>query len=109
MVVLAQDLAELTNESARVAEVAAEAGRAGRCPRVRRGWVSVPAGGHISAVIWGADSPELVFLHDRRESAGTAGTSRPGSPRRWPRPSGPSRRRPGWWWAPAWAGSRPWP
>ena len=69
MVVLAQDLAELTDEFALVDEVAAEAGRAGRCPRVRRGWVSVPAGGHISAVIWGADSPELVFLHDRRESA----------------------------------------
>src|ERR1700759_1508447 len=69
MVVLAQDLAELTDEFALVDEVAAEAGRAGRCPRVRRGWVSVPAGGHISAVIWGADTPELVFLHDRRGSA----------------------------------------
>src|SRR5581483_3810611 len=69
MVVLAQDLAELTDEFALVDEAAAEAGRAGRCPRVRRSWASVPAGGHISGVIWGEDSPELVFLHDRRESA----------------------------------------
>lgn len=69
MMVLAQDLAELTDEFALVDEAAAEAGRAGGRPRVRRSWASVPAGGHISAVIWGEDSPELVFLHDRRESA----------------------------------------
>lgn len=38
-------------------------------PRTRRGWVNVPTGGHVSGVFWGAGSPEIVFLHDRGESA----------------------------------------
>jgi pimeloyl-ACP methyl ester carboxylesterase len=63
------EVAELTDEFSLVDEAAAEAGRPGERPRVRRSWASVPAGGHISGVIWGGDSPELVFLHDRRESA----------------------------------------
>jgi pimeloyl-ACP methyl ester carboxylesterase len=83
---LAQDLDELADEFAVVGQAAEEAGWAGAPLRVRRGWVSVPAGGpvsavpagrvsavpaggQVSAVIWGAGAPELVFLHDRRESA----------------------------------------
>jgi len=40
----------------------------GARPRVRRGWVNVPTGGHVSGVIWGAGPPEVVFLHDSAES-----------------------------------------
>ena len=38
-------------------------------PAIRRAWVNVPTGGHISAVIWGRAQPEIVFLHDARRSA----------------------------------------
>jgi pimeloyl-ACP methyl ester carboxylesterase len=36
---------------------------------VRRAWVNVPTGGHVSAVVWGRAQPEIVFLHDARRSA----------------------------------------
>jgi pimeloyl-ACP methyl ester carboxylesterase len=38
-------------------------------PAVRRAWVNVPTGGHVSAVVWGKAQPEIVFLHDARRSA----------------------------------------
>ena len=38
-------------------------------PTVRRAWVNVPTGGHVSAVVWGKAQPEIVFLHDARRSA----------------------------------------
>jgi len=61
---------ELSDEFALVAETAAEAGLdPAALPKVRRGWVNVPAGGHVSAVFWGSGAPEIVFLHDRGESA----------------------------------------
>src|ERR1700759_1567715 len=89
MVALTQDLGELTDEFALVGEAAANAGRPDAQLRVRRSWASVPAGGHISAVSWGEDSPELVFLHDRRESARARGTGgrAPGPPRGRHRPA----------------------
>jgi pimeloyl-ACP methyl ester carboxylesterase len=36
---------------------------------VRRAWVNVPTGGHVSAAIWGKAQPEIVFLHGARRSA----------------------------------------
>ena len=70
MAVESEEFTELGDEFALVAETAAEAGAAasGR-PRVRRGWVNVPAGGHVSGVFWGDGPPEVVFLHDIGESA----------------------------------------
>jgi pimeloyl-ACP methyl ester carboxylesterase len=65
-----EELTELGDEFALVAQTAEEAGAGGRAlPRVRRGWVNVPAGGHVSGVFWGEGQPELVFLHDLGESA----------------------------------------
>jgi pimeloyl-ACP methyl ester carboxylesterase len=65
-----QTFTELGDEFALVHQAAAEAGLTGTAlPRARRGWVNVPTGGHVSGVFWGAGSPEIVFLHDRGESA----------------------------------------
>jgi len=62
--------AELTDEFALLPETAAESGvTAAALPRVRRSWVNVPAGGHVSAVFWGDGPPELVLLHDIGGSA----------------------------------------
>jgi pimeloyl-ACP methyl ester carboxylesterase len=36
---------------------------------VRRAWVNVPTGGHVSAAVWGKAQPEIVFLHAARRSA----------------------------------------
>lgn len=70
MAVESESFTELTDEFALVAETAAEAGVAGDAlPRVRRSWVNVPAGGHVSGVFWGDGPPELVFLHDIGGSA----------------------------------------
>jgi pimeloyl-ACP methyl ester carboxylesterase len=70
MAVESEKIAELADEFELIAETAAEAGAApGALPRVRRSWVNVPAGGHVSGVFWGDGPPELVFLHDRGESA----------------------------------------
>lgn len=44
-------------------------GLPGGRPAVRRAWVNVPTGGHVSAVIWGQAQPEIVLLHDARRSA----------------------------------------
>ena len=64
------ELTELSDEFALVEQTAAEAGVAGNgLPRVRRAWVNVPAGGHVSGVFWGNGQPEVVFLHDIAESA----------------------------------------
>jgi len=64
------ELTELGDEFALVTQTAEEAGAGGRLlPRVRREWVNVPAGGHVSGVFWGNTQPELVFLHDLGESA----------------------------------------
>jgi pimeloyl-ACP methyl ester carboxylesterase len=61
---------EPDNEFARNADALAAAGlsHAGQ-PAVRRAWVNVPTGGHVSGVIWGKAQPEIVFLHDARRSA----------------------------------------
>jgi pimeloyl-ACP methyl ester carboxylesterase len=70
MAVESEKFTELADEFALVAETAAEAGAAGgTLPKVRRGWVNVPAGGHVSGVFWGDGPPELVLLHDIGESA----------------------------------------
>ncbi|WP_300611452.1 alpha/beta hydrolase [Trebonia sp.] len=70
MVAVSQGFTALGDEFALVAQTAAEAGIAGGpLPRVRRGWVNVPTGGHVSGVFWGEGQPELVFLHDIGESA----------------------------------------
>ncbi len=70
MAVESEEFTELGNEFALIAETAAEAGAAaGRQTRARRGWVNVPAGGHVSGVFWGDGPPEVVFLHDIGESA----------------------------------------
>lgn len=67
---VSQTFTELGDEFALVHQTATEAGLAGTAlPRARRGWVNVPTGGHVSGVFWGAGSPEIVFLHDRAESA----------------------------------------
>jgi pimeloyl-ACP methyl ester carboxylesterase len=61
---------ELADEFELIAETAAETGVAdGPLPKVRRSWVNVPAGGHVSAVFWGDGPPEVVLLHDVGESA----------------------------------------
>jgi pimeloyl-ACP methyl ester carboxylesterase len=70
MAVESEEFTELGDEFALVAQTAAEAGIAGdEVPRVRRGWVNVPAGGHVSGVFWGDGPPELVLLHDSGRSA----------------------------------------
>jgi pimeloyl-ACP methyl ester carboxylesterase len=70
MAVESEEFTELGDEFALVAQTAAEAGIAGgEAPRVRRGWVNVPAGGHVSGVFWGEGPPELVLLHDSGRSA----------------------------------------
>ena len=70
MAVESEEFTELADEFALVAQAAAEAGTAGgELPRVRRSWVNVPAGGHVSGVFWGDGPPEVVFLHDIGESA----------------------------------------
>jgi hypothetical protein len=70
MSVESEEFTELGDEFALVAQRAEEAGATGRAlPRVRRGWVNVPAGGHVSGVFWGDAQPEIVFLHDLGESA----------------------------------------
>ena len=69
MATLPQEFTELTDEFALLDETAAEAGVPGSRPRVRRSWVNVPTGGHVSGLIWGSGPPELVFLHDTGESA----------------------------------------
>jgi pimeloyl-ACP methyl ester carboxylesterase len=72
MTVESEEFTDLGDEFALVAQAAAEAGIAGdgaEAPRVRRGWVNVPAGGHVSGVFWGDGPPELVLLHDSGESA----------------------------------------
>ena len=94
MVAVSDESTHLDDEFALVGQVAAEAGvPAGRTlPRVRRGWVNVPTGGHVSGVFWGEGPPELVFLHDAGERA-RLGRRRPG---RRPRLGGhrPARPRP---------------
>ncbi len=70
MSVESEAFTELSDEFELVAQAAAEAGASGRpLPRVRRGWVNVPAGGHVSGVFWGDGQPDVVFLHDLAESA----------------------------------------
>jgi len=71
MAVQSEEFTELGDEFELVAQTAEEAGIAGGAepPRVRRGWVNVPAGGHVSGVFWGDGPPELVLLHDSGESA----------------------------------------
>jgi pimeloyl-ACP methyl ester carboxylesterase len=70
MAVESEEFTELGDEFALVAQTAAEVGAAGsQLPRVRRGWVNVPAGGHVSGVFWGDGPAEVVFLHDIGESA----------------------------------------
>jgi pimeloyl-ACP methyl ester carboxylesterase len=72
MAVESEKFTELADEFDLIAETATEAGVADRpLPRVRRNWVNVPAGGHVSGVFWGDGPPELVFLHDVGESART--------------------------------------
>jgi flavonol synthase len=71
MAVESEEFTELSDEFALVSQTAAEAGLSGsshEAPRVRRGWVNVPAGGHVSGVFWGDGPPELVLLHDRGET-----------------------------------------
>jgi pimeloyl-ACP methyl ester carboxylesterase len=70
MAVESEEFTELGDEFALVAQTAAEVGADGsQLPRVRRGWVNVPAGGHVSGVFWGDGPAEVVFLHDVGESA----------------------------------------
>src|SRR6202451_61098 len=72
MAVQSEEFTDLGDEFELAAQTAAEAGVAdggGEAPRVRRGWVNVPAGGHVSGVFWGDGPPELVLLHDSGESA----------------------------------------
>jgi pimeloyl-ACP methyl ester carboxylesterase len=37
--------------------------------RVRRSWVNVPTGGHVSGIHWGGGRARVVFLHDFARSA----------------------------------------
>ena len=72
MAVQSEEFTDLGDEFELVPQTAAEAGVAdgfGAAPRVRRVWVNVPAGGHVSGVFWGDGAPELVLLHDSGESA----------------------------------------
>ncbi len=70
MSVESEEFTQLGDEFALVEQAAAEAGVSNRAlPKVRRGWVNVPAGGHVSGVFWGDGRPDVVFLHDLGESA----------------------------------------
>jgi pimeloyl-ACP methyl ester carboxylesterase len=70
MAVESEEFTELGDEFALVAQTAADAGIAvDEVPRIRRGWVNVPAGGHVSGVFYGDGPPELVLLHDNGRSA----------------------------------------
>jgi pimeloyl-ACP methyl ester carboxylesterase len=70
MAVESEEFTELSEEFALIAETAAETGTAADgLPRVRRAWVNVPTGGHVSGVFWGDGPPEVVFLHDIGDSA----------------------------------------
>lgn len=70
MAVTSEGSAGFGEEFALVAETAAEVGiAADALPKVRRGWVNVPAGGHVSGVFWGTGAPQIVYLHDRGRSA----------------------------------------
>ncbi|HXW43871.1 MAG TPA: alpha/beta hydrolase [Streptosporangiaceae bacterium] len=70
MAVESEEFTELGDEFALLEQTAAEAGgSSGGLPKVRRAWVNVPAGGHVSGVFWGDGQPQVVFLHDIGESA----------------------------------------
>jgi pimeloyl-ACP methyl ester carboxylesterase len=70
MAVDSEEFTELGDEFELVAQTAAEVGTdGGQLPRVRRSWVNVPAGGHVSGVLWGDGPAEVVLLHDIGESA----------------------------------------
>jgi pimeloyl-ACP methyl ester carboxylesterase len=70
MAVESEEFTELGDEFALLAQTAEEAGASeAEVPRVRRGWVNVSAGGHVSGVFWGDGQPDVVFLHDIGESA----------------------------------------
>jgi pimeloyl-ACP methyl ester carboxylesterase len=57
-------------EFAPISELAAKPGTgAAPVPRVHRSWINVPAGGYVSAVVWGTGPPEVIFLHEARRSA----------------------------------------
>jgi pimeloyl-ACP methyl ester carboxylesterase len=62
---------EPDNEFARVAAYRPGAASlpGGGQSAVRRAWVNVATGGHLSAVVWGTAQPEIVLLHDARRSA----------------------------------------
>jgi pimeloyl-ACP methyl ester carboxylesterase len=66
VVTLLPDGTERADEFALVAEAT---GRYTGPPCVRRRLAITPAGGYLSGVVWGPGQPELVFLHDREESA----------------------------------------
>lgn len=123
---MSQQFAELDNEFGLLEETAAEAEIPyGAAAAVRRSWVSVLAGGHVSTVVWGKGPADVVFLHEAGRSArawdevalalsrpavaidlpGTAApagatiglTSRESWPPPSPRPSSRRRRAPVWW------------
>jgi pimeloyl-ACP methyl ester carboxylesterase len=56
---------QLDNEFSLVTAAAPGATQA----RVRRSWVNVPTGGHISGIHWGEGGARVVFLHDLARSA----------------------------------------
>lgn len=93
MAVESGEFTELGDEFALIAETAAETGTTpGGLPRVRRGWVNVPAGGHVSGVFWGDGPPEVV-LHRRQPRlvprlalVSTLPGSAPGPAQGWPGP-----------------------
>ncbi|EIV96227.1 alpha/beta fold hydrolase [Frankia sp. QA3] len=60
----------LENEFALLADAATDAGLDRHAlPPVGRRWVNPTVGGHLSAVVWGQGSPEVVFLHDAGRGA----------------------------------------
>lgn len=78
MAVESEEFAELGDEFALIAETAAEAGTSGsELPRVRRGWVNVPAGGRVSGVFWGDGAPARLL---QRESRHCSRRRAPGTP-----------------------------
>jgi pimeloyl-ACP methyl ester carboxylesterase len=67
---VSESFAALDNEFAGIAESAATADLGSdAAPRVRRSSVTVPAGEHVSAVVWGSGPPEVIFLHEAGRSA----------------------------------------
>jgi pimeloyl-ACP methyl ester carboxylesterase len=56
---------QLDNEFSLVIAAAPDATQA----RVRRSWVNVPTGGHVSGVLWGGAGARVIFLHDFVRSA----------------------------------------